>query len=64
MPRENSWANRPRRLAPEDELGGVDAAREGQQGLRDVVADDLVVGAAHALDQGALPRQVGGIGAG
>src|SRR5439155_18418321 len=49
---------------PEDELGGVDDAGEVQQRFGDVVADDLVVGAADALDQGALAGQVGRVGAG
>ena len=38
----------------EDELGGVLGAGEGEQGGGDVVADDVVVGAAEALDEGAL----------
>ena len=37
---------------PQDQLGGVDAAGEVQQRVRDVIADDLVVGAAEALRQG------------
>ena len=48
----------------EHELGGVDAAGEVEQRGRDVGADDLVVGAAEALDQGALPGQVGRVAAG
>ena len=48
----------------EDELGGVDAAGEVEQRRRDVVADDLVVGAAEALDEHPLPGQVGRVGAG
>ncbi|BFO16016.1 hypothetical protein SHKM778_24040 [Streptomyces sp. KM77-8] len=38
----------------EHDLGGVGAAREGEQGGRDVVADDVVEGAAEVLHQGAL----------
>ena len=48
----------------EHELGGVDAAGEVEQRGRDVVADDLVVGAAEALHQHPLPGQVGRVGAG
>ena len=49
---------------PEHELGRVLGPGEGQQGLGDVVADDLVVGAAHRLDQPPLRGQRGRIGAG
>lgn len=45
-------------------LGGVDAAREVQQGLGDVVAYDVVVGAAEVLDEGALDGQLLGRGRG
>ncbi len=38
----------------EDDLGGVDAAREVQQRGRYVLADDMVEGAAQVLDEGAL----------
>ena len=48
----------------QNKLRGVHAACEGQQCLGDVIADDLVVGAAHVLDQGALSREVGGVGSG
>ena len=41
----------------EDQLGGVLGAGEGEQGLRNVVAEDLVVGAAERLDQEALRGQ-------
>ena len=42
----------------EHELGGVLRAGEVQQGVRHVVADDLVVGAAERLDQPPLRGQV------
>ena len=58
MPRENIWAKPAAPAGAQNELGGVHAACEGQQRPGDVVADDLVVGAAHVLDQGALSRQV------
>ena len=48
----------------EDELGGVLGPGEGEQGGGDVVADDLVVGAAEAFDQGPLPGQGGGVAVG
>ena len=48
----------------EDELGGVLGAGEVEQGGGDVVADDLVVGAAEGFDEGALPGQGGRVGAG
>ena len=48
---------------PEDELGGVDAAGEVEQRGGDVDADDLVLAAAEAFDQGSLPGQVGWVGA-
>ena len=41
----------------DDDLGGVDAAGELQQGFRDVVADDGVVAAAQICDEPALGRQ-------
>ena len=43
---------------PEHELGGFGAAGELEQRGRDVVAEDLVVTAAHALDEGALAGQL------
>ena len=49
---------------PQDQLGGVLRPGEGQQGLGNVVADDLVVGAAHRLGQPPLGGQRGRIGAG
>ena len=48
----------------EHDLGGVDAARELQQRGRDVVADDVVEGAAEVLDEGALDGQLLGRGGG
>ena len=48
----------------EHELGGVLGPGEGQQRLRHVVADDLVVGPAKGLDQAALLGERGRIGAG
>ena len=54
-------------LAPRDaqhDLGGVDPAREGQQRGRDVVADDVVEGAAEVLDEGALDGEFLGRGGG
>ena len=50
--------------AAEHELGGVLRAGELEQGLRHVVADDLVVGAAERLDQLPLGGEVGRAGAG
>ncbi|WP_165959768.1 hypothetical protein [Nonomuraea longispora] len=44
-----------------DELGGVDVAGEVEQRLRDVVAHDLVVGAAHALDLELIENPCGGL---
>jgi len=49
---------------PEDELGGVLGTGEGEQRLRDVVPDHLVVAAAQGLDQPPLGGQRGGVGAG
>src|SRR5262249_40986210 len=48
----------------EDELGGVDAAGEVEQRFRDIRTDDLVVGAAQALDEDPLAGQVRRAGAG
>ena len=48
----------------EHELGRVLGPGEGQQRLRHVVADDLVVGPAQGLDQAALLGERGRIGAG
>lgn len=48
----------------EDDLGGVDAAGEFQQGVGDVVADDVVEGSAEVLDQGPLDGQFLGRGGG
>ena len=48
----------------QDELGGVLRAGEGEQGVRDVVPDHLVIGAAERLGQPALPGQCGWAGAG
>ena len=61
---DSSWASRPRRLAPSTSWVAFDAAGEVEQRGRDVVADDLVVGAAEALHQRPLPGQVGRVGAG
>ena len=55
----SSAASRERRLTPEHELGGVLGAGEVEQRLGDVVADDLVVGAAEGLDQSPLLRPAG-----
>ena len=48
----------------QDDLGGVDSAGEVQQGLRDVVADDVVEGAAEVFDQRALDGEFLGRGGG
>src|SRR5207248_9368320 len=48
----------------QDELGGVDRPGEVQQRGRNIGTDDLVVGAAEALDQDPLPGQVGRVAAG
>ncbi len=53
----SSDASQPRRLTPEDQLGGVLGAGERQQRVGHVVADHLVVGAAERLDQPPLVRQ-------
>ena len=58
----SSASSRLRRRDADDELGRVAAAGEVDEGLRDVVADDLVVGAAQLLDQGALHGEGFGIG--
>jgi hypothetical protein len=42
----------------EDDLGGVDAAREVEEGGRHVLAQHVVEGAAEVLDQGALDREL------
>src|SRR5690606_25069719 len=49
---------------PQHDLGGVGAAGEGEQGARDVVADDVVEGAAQVLHQGALLGEFAGRGGG
>ena len=49
---------------PEHELGGVLRLGEGEQRLGDLVADDLMVGAAERLDELPLPGQVGRVRAG
>ena len=48
----------------DDDLGGVDAAGEVEDRLGDVVADDVVEGAAELLDQLALARQGRRVGVG
>ena len=62
-PGEHGGQPRPA-AGPQHQLGGVLRPGEGQQGLGDVVADDLVIGAAHRLDQPPLGGQRGRIGAG
>ena len=42
----------------EHQLRGVDAARKGQQGVRDVGPDHLVVGASEVFDEHALTGQM------
>ena len=53
-----------RRLAPSTSWVAFSARAKVEQGLGDVVADHLVVGAAHRFDQAPLAGQRGRIGAG
>ncbi|MBT1174094.1 hypothetical protein JS530_00935 [Bifidobacterium sp. LC6] len=56
-----------KRVAPgdaDDHLRGVVRMRIVEQGLRDVLADDLMIGAAQLLDELALLDEQGGVGAG
>ena len=58
---EQGGAQRSAAGLPDHDLGGVDAAGELQERVGDVLADDVVEGAAEGLDQGALAQQrVGG----
>ena len=58
----DAWGEQLRPAPPaartEHQLRGVDAARKGQQGVRDVGPDHLVVGAAEVFDQHALACQM------
>ena len=63
-PEENSREIRPRRLAPSTSWVALAPRANVEQRGRDVVAEDLVVAAAHALDEVALAGQVLGARAG
>ena len=57
-PGENSCDPSPSTARAEHQLRGVDAARKGQQGVRDVGPDHLVIGAAEVFHQHTLTCQM------